>query len=165
MILGLATPFLTQSVVDIGIKGSNIDFVVLILIAQLILVLTSMSVGLINSWVSIHMTTRINISLISDFWSKLLRLPAKFYDIKVTGDIMQRFGDHSRIQDFLLQSTIKIAFSAVNFVILYGYSCLLQFQVFNHFFCRAALVCFMDSLFPETVEKIRLPEIRNFCEE
>ena len=117
MIIGLATPFLTQSVVDIGIKGSNLDFVVLILIAQLILVLTSMSVGLINSGVSIHMTTRINISLISDFWSKLLKLPAKFYDIKVTGDIMQRFGDHSRIQDFLLQSTIKIAFSAVNFVI------------------------------------------------
>ena len=117
MILGLATPFLTQSVVDVGIKGGNLDFVILILIAQLILALTSMGIGLINSWVSIHMTTRINISLIADFWSKLLKLPAKFYDINVTGDIMQRFGDHGRIQDFLLHSTIKIAFSAVNFVI------------------------------------------------
>lgn len=117
MILGLATPFLTQSVVDVGIKGGNLNFVVLILIAQLVLALTSMGVGLINSWVSIHMTTRINISLIADFWSKLLKLPAQFYDIKVTGDIMQRFGDHGRIQDFLLHSTIRIAFSAVNFVI------------------------------------------------
>lgn len=148
MILGLATPFLTQSVVDVGIKGSNLDFVVLILIAQLILALTSMGIGLVNSWVSIHMTTRINISLIADFWSKLLKLPAKFYDIKVTGDIMQRFGDYSRIQDFLLHSTIKIAFSAVNFVIYTVILAYYNYRILTIFFAGQFLyvlwtLCFL----------------------
>lgn len=117
MALGLITPFLTQSLVDIGIKGGNLNFVLLILISQLILAITNMWISLINSWVSIHMTSRINISLISDFWNKILKLPAKFFDIKETGDIMQRFGDYGRIENFLLNSTVTIAFAAVNFIV------------------------------------------------
>ncbi len=128
MILGLIVPFLTQSLVDIGVWGGNLDFVLLILLSQLVLAITNMAIGLINSWVTIHTNTRINLSLISDFWNKLLKLPAHFYDTAVTGDIAQRFGDYGRIEDFLLNSSISIIFAIVNFFI---YSLILAYYNFK----------------------------------
>lgn len=117
MIIGMVTPYLTQSLVDKGIWGGNLNFVLLILISQIILALTSMGINLINSWVTIHTNTRINLSIVSDFWSKLLKLPAHFFDTKVTGDIVQRFTDYGRIEDFLLNSSISIVFAIVNFLV------------------------------------------------
>jgi ATP-binding cassette subfamily B protein len=118
-ILSLILPFLTQSVVDKGIGTGNLSFVVMMLIAQVVLVLGQMANNLIRSWLMLHMTTRISISLISDFLAKLMRLPIAFFDSKMVGDIMQRIGDYDRIQTFLTGSLLSMAMAVVSFVI-YG---------------------------------------------
>lgn len=118
-VLSLILPFLTQSVVDKGIGTGNLSFVVMMLIAQVVLVLGQMANNLIRSWLMLHMTTRISISLISDFLAKLMRLPIAFFDSKMVGDIMQRIGDYDRIQSFLTGSLLSMAMAVVSFVI-YG---------------------------------------------
>ena len=118
-ILSLILPFLTQSVVDKGIGTGNLSFVVMMLVAQVVLVLGQTANNLIRSWLMLHMTTRISISLISDFLSKLMRLPIAFFDSKMVGDIMQRIGDYDRIQSFLTGSLLSMAMAVVSFVI-YG---------------------------------------------
>ena len=118
-VLSLILPFLTQSVVDTGIGTGNLSFIVMILVAQVVLTLGQMANNLIRNWLMLHMTTRISISLISDFLSKLMRLPIAFFDSKMVGDIMQRIGDYSRIQSFLTGSLLSIAMAVVSFVI-YG---------------------------------------------
>lgn len=116
-ILSLIFPFLTQAVVDQGIGNSNLNFITLILIAQLVLSITQMGVGFIQSWISLHMNTRISITLISDFLAKLMRLPIRFFDAKNIGDIMQRIGDHGRIQSFMTGTTLSTVFSFFNFFV------------------------------------------------
>ena len=116
-LLQLITPFLTQSMVDTGIRDSNLSFITLILIAQLIIFVAGLSVDFIRSWILLHVNTRINISLISDFLAKLMRLPLRFFDTKMVGDIMQRIGDHSRIEAFMTGSSISTLFSFVNFIV------------------------------------------------
>jgi len=116
-LLQLIAPFLTQSVVDKGIGNQNIGFVTLVLIAQLVLMVSRTSVDFIRNWLLLHISTRINISLISDFLIKLMKLPIGFFDTKMIGDIMQRIGDHSRIQSFLTGSSLSILFSMINLVI------------------------------------------------
>ena len=118
-VLSLILPFLTQSVVDKGIGTGNLSFVVMMLVAQVVLVLGQTANNLIRSWLMLHMTTRISISLISDFLSKLMRLPIVFFDSKMVGDIMQRIGDYDRIQSFLTGSLLSMAMAVVSFVI-YG---------------------------------------------
>ena len=116
-LLQLIFPFLTQSIVDIGINTQDISFVFLILIAQLMLFLSRTSVEFIRGWILLHISTRINISLISDFLIKLMKLPIGFFDTKMIGDIMQRINDHRRIESFLTSSTLSIIFSMMNFAI------------------------------------------------
>ena len=116
-IISLILPFLTQSVIDTGIGTGDLNFIVVILVAQVVLVLGQTANELIRSWLMLHMTTRVSISLISDFLAKLMRLPISFFDSKMTGDIMQRIGDHSRIQTFLTGSLLSIVMAAVTFVV------------------------------------------------
>ncbi|NDV67920.1 peptidase domain-containing ABC transporter [Dysgonomonas sp. 25] len=116
-VFSLILPFLTQAVVDQGIGNNNLSFITLILIAQLILSFTQMGVGFIQNWISLHMNTRISITVISDFLAKLMRLPIRFFDAKNIGDIMQRIGDHGRIQSFMTGSTLSTIFSFFNFFI------------------------------------------------
>jgi len=116
-VLSLIFPFLTQAVVDQGIGNNNLSLITLILIAQLVLSVTQMGVGFIQSWISLHMNTRISISLISDFLIKLMKLPLRFFDAKNIGDIMQRIGDHSRIQSFMTGTTLSTLFSFFNFFV------------------------------------------------
>ena len=116
-LLQLIFPFLTQSIVDIGINTQDINFVFLVLIAQLMLFVSRTSVEFIRGWILLHISTRINISLISDFLIKLMKLPIGFFDTKMIGDIMQRINDHRRIESFLTSSTLNIIFSMVNFAI------------------------------------------------
>ena len=116
-LLQLAFPFLTQSLVDIGIRDGNIGFITLVLVAQLILSVSQLSVEFIRSWILLHMNTRINISLISDFLIKLMKLPLRFFDTKMIGDVMQRIGDHRRIETFLTGSAITTLFSFLSFII------------------------------------------------
>lgn len=116
-IISLILPFLTQSVIDVGIGTGDINFVVVILVAQVMLTLGQMANELIRSWLMLHMTTRVSISLISDFLAKLMRLPISFFDSKMVGDIMQRIGDHSRIQSFLTGSLLSIVMAMVTFLV------------------------------------------------
>ena len=115
--LQLIAPFLTQALVDTGIRDSNLSFITLILIVQLVIFLARLSVDFIRSWILLHTNTRINISLISDFLAKLMRLPIRFFDTKMVGDIMQRIGDHGRIESFMSGTSISTLFSLVNFFI------------------------------------------------
>ena len=116
-LLQLIFPFLTQSIVDKGINTRDLDFVTLIIIAQLVLIFSRTIVEFIRSWILLHVSTRINISLISDFLIKLMKLPVAFFDSKMIGDLIQRIGDHKRIESFLTTSTLNILFSFVNLVI------------------------------------------------
>jgi|ERR1035437_789410 ATP-binding cassette subfamily B protein len=116
-LLQLMLPFLTQSMVDFGISNQNIAFVYLVLIAQLMLFISRTAVDFIRSWILLHISTRINIALISDFLIKLMKLPMGFFDSKNLGDIMQRIGDHTRIEQFLTTSSLTILFSFINLII------------------------------------------------
>lgn len=116
-ILQLIMPFLTQSLVDTGIQDSNLSFITLILVAQLMIFMAKLSVDFIRSWILLHVNSRINIALISDFLAKLMRLPLHFFDTKMVGDIMQRIGDHNRIESFMTGSSISTLFSFVNFIV------------------------------------------------
>lgn len=118
-VLSLILPILTQSVVDKGIGTSDLSFVLMMLIAQMILVLGQMANNLIRSWLMLHMTTRISISLISNFLSKLMRLPISFFDSKMVGDIMQRISDYDRIQSFLTESLLSMVMAMLTFIV-YG---------------------------------------------
>lgn len=116
-LLQLIMPFLTQSLVDTGIRDSNLSFITLILIAQLVIFIARLSVDFIRSWILLHVNSRINIALISDFLAKLMRLPLHFFDTKMVGDIIQRIGDHNRIESFMTGSSISTLFSFVNFIV------------------------------------------------
>ena len=120
ILLQLIFPFLTQSIVDYGIGNSNLGFVTLILTAQLVLYAAQTAVDFIRSWILLHISTRINISIISDFLIKLMKLPIGFFDTKKIGDLMQRIGDHRRIESFLTSSTLNTLFSFVTFLVFAG---------------------------------------------
>ena len=113
----LMLPFLTQSVVDFGINNQNLGFIWLVLVAQLVLTFSSSAVEFIRGWILLHLGTRINIALISDFLAKLMRLPMGYFDTKMTGDILQRINDHTRIQNFLTGSSLSVVFSTFNIVV------------------------------------------------
>ncbi|WP_439879695.1 peptidase domain-containing ABC transporter [Pontibacter sp. MBLB2868] len=116
-ILQLILPFLTQSVVDVGINTQNLSFIYLVLIAQFMLLLGRTSVDFIRSWILLHMSTRLNVSILSDFLSKLMHLPISFFDTKLTGDIMQRMSDQKRIENFLTNQSLTVLFSLFNLVV------------------------------------------------
>ena len=119
-LLQMVFPFLTQSMVDVGIGDRNLGFITLVLIAQLALFLSQLSIGFLRSWIMLHINSRIDIALISDFLIKLMKLPLHYFDTKMTGDIMQRIGDHARIKSFLMGNTVNILFSIVNFFVFAG---------------------------------------------
>ena len=117
VVFQLIFPFLTQSIVDFGIQNQNLNFVYLILIAQIVLFTSQTAVQFVQSWILLHMSTRINISLLSDFLIKLMKLPLGFFDSKNIGDLMQRINDHKRIERFLSGSTLSVLFSLLNLVV------------------------------------------------
>ena len=135
----LILPFLTQAVVDIGINNQDIGFIYLVLIAQLVLIAGRTSIEFIRSWILLHMSTRINISLISDYLIKLMRLPARFFDSKMTGDILQRIGDHSRIESFLTQSTLSIVFSIFNLFVFSAVLAIYNLKILSIFLIGSLL--------------------------
>jgi ATP-binding cassette subfamily B protein len=132
-LLQLILPFLTQSVVDVGIKNQDINFIYLILIAQLFLFVGKAALEIIRSWILLHLSTRINISLISDFFIKLMKLPISYFDVRMTGDLLQRINDHKRIERILTTSSLTVLFSFFNLIIfslVLGYYSLQIFGVF-----------------------------------
>jgi ATP-binding cassette, subfamily B, bacterial len=117
-LLQLLFPFLTQAIVDIGIGNRNMSFIYLVLAAQLMLFLSRAFVEFIRSWILLHIGARINISLISDFLIKLMKLPVGFFDTKMTGDLLQRINDNHRIETFLTSSSVSVMFSAFSLLML-----------------------------------------------
>lgn len=116
MILGYFMPFISQSVVDIGVMGRDLNFILLMMFVQLVISVSQTSIVFLQSWLSLHMNTVINVSLISDYLRKLANTPLHFFEIRTMGDILQRIGDHNRIKSFLMNDTIDIVFSIGTFI-------------------------------------------------
>ena len=116
-LLQLILPFLTQAIVDTGIGGKDLGFVWLVLLAQMMLLFSRTFIDFIRSKILLHISTRINISLLSDFFIKLMKLPMKFFDTKLMGDLLQRIEDHRRVEQFLTSSSLSLLFSFFTFLI------------------------------------------------
>lgn len=113
----LIFPFLTQAVVDTGIEGKDIGFVWLVLLAEMMLLFSRTAIDFIRSKILLHISTRINISLISDFFVKLMKLPMHFFDVKLMSDLLQRIEDHRRVERFLTSSSLSLLFSFFTFLV------------------------------------------------
>ncbi|KAF2079385.1 peptidase domain-containing ABC transporter [Flavobacterium sharifuzzamanii] len=133
-LLNLIFPFLTQSIVDVGIQNQNIHFIYLILFAMLFVFAGRTGLELIRSWILLHLSTRINISLISDFFIKLMSLPISFFDVRMTGDIMQRINDHRRIEKILTTSSLNVFFSVINMFVMGAVLAYFNLKIFLVFF-------------------------------
>lgn len=116
-LMQLVLPFLTQSIVDVGIKKKDIDFIWLVLIGQLMLTVSRTVIDFVRRWILLRISLRITLSLVSDFFIKLLKLPMSFFDTKLMGDLMQRMGDHSRVNNFLTQQTLNVTFAMLTFLV------------------------------------------------
>lgn len=153
-LISLIFPFITQSIVDKGIGTGNVSLVVMLLLAQMVLIFGQTANNLIRSWLMLHITSRVSISLISDFLAKLMRLPIAFFDSKKVGDILQRINDYSRIQNFLTGSLLSITISVVTFVV---YSILMScynFEIFLVFIVGSILYIFWVTLFLKQRRKL-----------
>jgi len=161
-LIQLIFPFLTQSVVDVGIQNQNIHFIYLVLIAQLVLFFGKTALEFIRSWILLHLSTRINISLISDFFIKLMNLPISFFDVRMTGDIMQRINDHNRIERILTNSSLNVLFSMVNMIIMGGVLAYYNLKIFAVFFIGSFFYFLWIILFlkrRETLDYRRFAEV------
>jgi ATP-binding cassette subfamily B protein len=137
--LQLLFPFLTQSIVDTGIQNQDLDFITLILIAQVMLFFSRTAVEFIRGWILLHLGTRINISILSDFLIKLMKLPVSFFDSKMTGDLLQRIGDHHRIESFLTSSSLNTLFSLINLIVFGVVLVIYDLRIFLIFFIGSTL--------------------------
>ncbi len=161
-IIQLILPFLTQSIVDTGISSKNLNFIVLVLIAQFTLLLSNTIVDLLRRKVLLHISTRINISLISDFFIKLMKLPMSFFDTKLLGDLIERVDDHDRIQRFLTTQSLGLLFSVFN-IIIFGIVLLIySFKIFAIFIIGSIIYSAWIILF---LNKRRLYDYKRFAQQ
>ncbi len=143
-LLSLIFPFLTQSIVDIGIQNQDLNFIYLVLLAQVFLFIGRSSIELIRGWIFLHLSTRLNISILSDFFIKLMKLPISFFDTRMTGDIMQRINDHHRIEQLLTNSSLNTLFSLVNLFIFSIVLLSYDYRLFAIYFIGATLyICWI----------------------
>ena len=163
-LLNLIFPFLTQSIVDVGIQNQNLHFIYLILFAMLFVFAGRTGLELIRSWILLHLSTRINISLISDFFIKLMNLPISFFDVRMTGDIMQRINDHRRIEKILTTSSLNVLFSVINMFVMGAVLAYFNLQIFLVFFAGSLLYFGWIVLFlkrREVLDYKRFAEVSN----
>ncbi|HBH83709.1 MAG: ABC transporter ATP-binding protein [Bacteroidetes bacterium GWE2_41_25] len=154
----LVIPFLTQSVIDIGLNNNDLGFIYLILFAQLALVLGRMSVEFIRGWLLLHIGSRVNVAVISDFLQKLMSMPVSFFETKLTGDILQRIEDNSRIEDFLTSASLSIMFSFFNLIVFGIVLAIYSLKILLIFLSGAALYILWVSLFMKS--RARLDHLR-----
>lgn len=138
-LLQLLLPFLTQNIVDVGINNRDVNFIYLILFAQLFLYIGKASLDIIRSWILLHLSTRINISLVSDFFIKLMKLPIAYFDVRMTGDLLQRINDHKRIEQILTTSSLNVLFSFFNLIVFSFVLAYYSFQIFGVFVLGSVL--------------------------
>jgi ATP-binding cassette subfamily B protein len=146
-IIQLAFPFLTQQIVDVGINTKNINFIYLILGAQLMLFASQTGISVIRSWILLHITSRMNLRMLSDFLIKLMNLPISFFDSKSQGDLLQRIQDHNRVQLFLSATTLDVLFSIVPFLVFGFILAYFNVNLFIVFFSGSALYIFWVLIF------------------
>lgn len=146
-LIQLILPFLTQSIVDVGINARDTNFIYLILIGQLMLFLGRTTVEVLRRWILLHLSTRINISMISDFLLKLLKLPLAFFDGKLVGDLLQRIDDYKRIERFLSTSSLGILFSLFNLIIFGVVLLIYDLEIFLVFFTLSVIYIIYTLLF------------------
>jgi ATP-binding cassette, subfamily B, bacterial len=140
--LQLIFPFLTQGIVDVGINGQNINYIVVVLVAQLMLTFSQTIVNFIRSRILLRVSNVLNIQILSDFWIKLTKLPLSYFDTHHTGDILQRLRDQKEIEAFLTSTALSTLFSIINFfiyaIVLIFYSATLFFV-----FCAGSILYFL----------------------
>ncbi|MBL7967384.1 MAG: peptidase domain-containing ABC transporter [Prolixibacteraceae bacterium] len=160
-LIQLIFPFLTQSIVDVGINTQDINFIYLILAAQMMLFLSRMTVDFVRSWILLHISTRINISIISDFLIKLMKMPIGFFDTKMIGDLLQRIGDHRRIERFLTSQSLNVIFSVFNILIFSIVLVMYNLGIFLVFLFGSALYIVWVFLF---LRKRRVLDFKRFTQ-
>ena len=153
-LIQLIIPFLTQSIIDVGINNNDIGFIYLILFAQLALVMGRMSVEFIRGWLLLHIGSRVNVAIVSGFLQKLMNLPVAFFDTKLTGDIFQRIEDNNRIEEFLTSASLSILFSFVNLLVFGIVLGIFSFKIFVLFLTGTALYILWVSLFMKPRAKL-----------
>lgn len=146
-IINLILPFLFQGIVDFGISNADPGFIWLILAFQFVLLMSSMGINFIRRWILLHMSTRINIAIISDFLTKLMRLPIGFFETKHTGDILQRIGDHRRVESFITTSSLNIIFSLFNLLVFSIILAIFSWKILVIFLIGSALYFLWVQLF------------------
>ncbi|HAX93417.1 MAG TPA: ABC transporter ATP-binding protein, partial [Bacteroidales bacterium] len=154
----LIFPFLTQSIIDIGINNNDLGFIYLILFAQLALILGRMSVEFIRGWLLLHIGSRVNVAVVSGFLNKLMSLPVAFFDTRLTGDIIQRIDDNNRIEEFLTSASLSILFSFVNLVVFGIVLAAFSLKIFLIFLAGTSLYILWVSLFLKP--RAKLDDIR-----
>lgn len=153
-LIQLSLPFLTQAIVDVGINGRNVNFIYLVLLGQLVLFFGRTCVEMLRRWILLNLSTRVSVSLISDFLAKLFKLPASFFDTKMVGDILRRIDDHSRVERFLNTSSLSIVFSLFNLVLFGVVLALYHLQIFIVFFVFTLLYVVYILIFRKWREEI-----------
>lgn len=116
-VLQVVFPIMTQIIVDKGIQSRNINLLWWILACWMIIVLAKTLTEMIRKWILLHITMRVNVSLISDFIAKLLSLPMSYFESHSIGDLSQRVGDHNRVQIFLTSQLLDSTFSVITFLV------------------------------------------------
>lgn len=153
-VIMLFTPFLTQSIVDKGINGLDINFINLILVGQIILFLGGAFVEIIRSWILLHIGSRINVSLISDFLKKLLSLKIQFFESHLIGDILRRVEDHKRIERLLTVTSLSTIFSIINLILFSVILVIYDFKIFSVFFIGSSLSIVWVTMFLKQKKKL-----------
>jgi ATP-binding cassette, subfamily B, bacterial len=153
-LIQLIIPFLTQSIIDIGLNNSNLGFIYLILLAQLALVIGRMSVEFIRGWLLLHIGTRVNVAILSGFLQKMMSLPVAFFDTKLTGDILQRIEDNNRIEEFLTSASLSILFSFFNLVVFGIVLAIYNLKILALFLTGSILYILWVSLFMKSRERL-----------
>ena len=138
LLVELIVPFFTQAIVDRGIGNLDLGFIYLLLAGQFMLSLSQTAADMIRSWLLLHVGSRVSVAMIADFLSKLLRLPLPFFDSRTAGDIMQRIGDHRRVKNFLMSSSLDIVFSLLTFVVFGFVLALYSWQILTAFVLLSA---------------------------
>lgn len=145
-LIQLILPFLTQAIIDVGIKTNDINFIYIILVGQLVMFLSRSVIDLIRRWILLHLSARINVSIISDFLIKLMKLPISYFEGNMLGDTLQRIEDHNRIERFLSTSTLNTFFSFFNLIIfgivlfIYDENIFLVFIIFSFLYLSYILL-------------------------
>ena len=163
-ILQLILPFLTQAIVDYGINNQDMSFIYLVLLSQLVIVISRQSVDFIRSWILLHLTARINISLISDFLIKLMKLPLNFFDTRLTGDLLQRIGDHRRIEVFLTSSALNILLALFSIIIFSIVLAIYNIPIFLIFLAGSIIYALWLTLFMKKRRELDFKRFQRYSE-